>query len=71
MGKVKARQQKLSEKDGSLPYSAKNLVEKIIPFLSSQTIDFLVDYFAVHLAGGMAVPLEQGMPDEAFTDNYP
>ena len=67
-GKVKVRQQKLSEKDGSLPSSAKNLVGKIIPFLSSQTIDFLVDYFAIHLAGGIAVPLEQGMPDEVFLE---
>ena len=35
-------------------------------FRSSQDIDFLVTYMAVHLAGGVAVPLEHGMPDTLF-----
>ncbi len=41
---------------------------KLIPFRASQTIEFLVDYFAIHLAGGIAVPLEKGMPEELFLD---
>lgn len=40
----------------------------VIPFRASQTIDFLVDYFAIHLAGGVAVPLEKGIPDDLFEE---
>ena len=40
----------------------------VIPFRASQTIDFLVDYFAIHLAGGVAVPLENGIPDDLFEE---
>lgn len=36
----------------------------IHPFLSSQSIDFLVEYFAIHLAGAVAVPLEKMMDIE-------
>ena len=39
---------------------------RLMPFRTSQTIDFLVTYFAIHHVGGVAVPLEQGMPDELF-----
>ena len=39
---------------------------RLVPFRSSQTIDFLVTYLAIHQAGGVAVPLEQGMPDDLF-----
>lgn len=34
------------------------------PFVSSQTADFLLTYFAVHVAGGVAVPLEESLSDE-------
>lgn len=37
---------------------------KAIVFRNQQSVDFLVDYFAIHLAGAIAVPLEQGAPDE-------
>ena len=30
---------------------------EVIPFRSSQTIDFLVTYLAIHLAGSVAAPL--------------
>lgn len=40
-----------------------------IPFRTSQSIDFLVEYFAIHVAGGVAVPLDKDMPDEGFL-NY-
>ena len=38
----------------------------IRPFLSSQSIDFLVEYFAIHLAGAVAVPLEKMMDIESY-----
>ena len=40
--------------------------EKIITFLSSQSIDFLITYFAIHLAGSVAAPLEKNTPDSLF-----
>ena len=39
---------------------------RLVPFRASQTIDFIVDYFSVHLAGGVAVPLEADLSDAAF-----
>ena len=39
---------------------------EVVCFCSSQDIDFLVTYMAVHLAGGVAAPLEHGMPDTLF-----
>ena len=35
-------------------------------FRSSQDIDFLITYMAIHLAGGVSAPLEHGMPDALF-----
>lgn len=37
-------------------------------FRSSQDIDFLVTYLATHLAGGVAAPLEHGMPEFLFQE---
>lgn len=39
---------------------------KMIAFRTSQSIDFLVEYFAIHCAGGIAVPLEKSIPEELF-----
>lgn len=36
---------------------------EVIPFRSSQTIDFLVEYFAIHQAGSVAAPLERDTPE--------
>lgn len=36
---------------------------KLIPFPTTQSIDFLVEYFAIHLAGAVAVPLEKTQYD--------
>jgi acyl-CoA synthetase (AMP-forming)/AMP-acid ligase II len=33
-------------------------------FMASQTANFLITYFAVHVAGGVAVPLEETLTDE-------
>lgn len=41
---------------------------KVIPFRSSQTIDFIITYFAVHLAGSVAAPLEKDIPENLFAE---
>ena len=41
---------------------------KVIPFRSSQTIDFLITYFAIHLAGSVAAPLEKDIPENLFAE---
>ena len=38
----------------------------IVCFKTSQDIDFLVHYLAIHKAGAVAVPLEKDIPDEKF-----
>ena len=40
----------------------------VIPFRSSQSIDFLVEYMAIHKAGAAAAPLEHDIPDERFNE---
>lgn len=46
----------------------RNLYSKgeIVALRTSQTIDFLVEYFALHEIGAVAMPLEHYMPDERF-----
>ena len=41
---------------------------EVVCFRSSQDIDFLVTYMAIHLAGGVSAPLEHGMPDALFEE---
>lgn len=41
---------------------------QIIAFRISQTIDFLVTYLAIHLAGSVAAPLEKGMPEGLYRE---
>ena len=41
---------------------------KVIPLRSSQTVDFLVTYLAIHLAGSVAAPLEKDIPDNLFAE---
>lgn len=41
---------------------------EVVCFRSSQDIDFLVTYMAIHLAGGVSAPLEHGMPDTLFEE---
>lgn len=38
-----------------------------IPFRARACIDAVVAYFAIHRAGGVAVPLDKQMPDSAYT----
>lgn len=39
---------------------------QFIPFRASQTADFLIQYFAIHLAGSVAVPLERDIPEGRY-----
>lgn len=39
---------------------------QVIPFRCTQTIDFLISYFAIHMAGSVAAPLERDMPELLF-----
>ena len=39
---------------------------RLVPFRASQSIDFLMEYFSAHLAGGVAVPLEKDLSDVAL-----
>ena len=41
---------------------------EVVCFRSSQNIDFLVTYLAVHLADSVAAPLEHGMPESLFLE---
>ncbi len=40
----------------------------VIPFRSTQSIDFLVEYMAIHKAGAAAAPLEHDISDERFDE---
>lgn len=44
-----------------------SITNNIIILRASQSIDFLIDYFAVHLAGKIIVPLEKDIPAESFS----
>ena len=41
---------------------------QVVVFRSSQTVDFLVTYFAIHLAGSVAAPLERDTPEPLFQE---
>ena len=41
---------------------------KAMVIRASQTIDYLVTYFAIHRAKGVAVPLENSIPEERFRE---
>ena len=41
---------------------------QVIAFRTTQTIDFLVSYLAIHLAGSVAAPLEKGMPEGLYRE---
>ncbi len=41
-------------------------MQRIVAFRASQDIQFLVEYFAIHMAGKVAMPLESDIPDDLF-----
>ena len=49
--------------------SALNVEGLLVPLRATSTIDFLVEYFAIHIVGGVAVPLGASMPQQLF-DQY-
>ncbi len=40
----------------------------VIPFRSTQSTDFLMEYMAIHKAGAAAAPLEHDIPEERFNE---
>ncbi|MBQ3656883.1 MAG: acyl--CoA ligase [Bacteroidales bacterium] len=54
--------QKVLEKTAQVP---KN---EIFVFRASQDLDFLLTYFALHVNGSVAVPLEKDVPEESFQE---
>lgn len=41
---------------------------KVVLFRASQTIDFLVTYFAIHMTGAIAAPMEKDTPQEIIDE---
>ena len=41
---------------------------RVVLFRASQTIDFLVTYFAIHIAGAVAAPIEKDTPQEIIDE---
>ena len=39
---------------------------RMVPLRASSSVQFLAHYLAIHMAGGVAVPLDGGLPHEAF-----
>ncbi len=50
----------------ALKRSAAFVRGRAVPFRATCSISFLVDYFAIHIAGGIAVPLGKDMPEASF-----
>ncbi|MBR5398670.1 MAG: acyl--CoA ligase [Bacteroidales bacterium] len=65
-GGEKITWRELSEK--VLERSASFRKGQVVPFRSSQSIDFLVTYFAIHQAGAVAAPLEKDIPENRFQE---
>ncbi len=53
---------------GYAAYLNNNGVKKgdIVAVVTSQTLDYVVLYLAVHLSGGIIAPLEKGIPDDSI-----
>ena len=54
--------QQVQDKATTLPH------QSVVAFRVSQNIDFLLTYFALHVNGSVAVPLEKDIPDEGFAE---
>ena len=65
-GGEKITWRELSEK--VLERSASFRKGQVVPFRSSQSIDFLVTYFAIHQAVAVAAPLEKDIPENRFQE---
>lgn len=54
--------QRVNEQSHSCDY------QHSVPFRATQTADFLITYLAIHLAEGVAVPLEKDIPEPRYQD---
>ena len=54
--------QMVQQKASTLP------ARQVIAFRTSQTVDFMVTYLAIHLAGSVVAPLEKGMPEGLYSE---
>lgn len=76
---AKSHPAKLVLADGALSHTYASLLETVlrraaamdvkgrgVVFRASQDADFIIRYLAIHEAGGVAVPVEKDIPDEAF-----
>ena len=54
--------QRVQARAATLPHG------EVVAFRGSQTVDFLVTYFAIHLAGSVAAPLERDTPEPLFQE---
>ncbi len=54
--------QRVQARAATLPHG------EVVTFRGSQTVDFLVTYFAIHLAGSVAAPLERDTPEPLFQE---
>ena len=44
-----------------------DLQGRLIPFRAEANVDFMVRYCGIHMAGGVAVPLDKALPNELMT----
>lgn len=67
-GSEKCTYSQLWEKVQSWADTLSKAERNTIPFIASSTIDFLVKYFAIHVAGKVAIPLEKGLSKEKLAE---
>ncbi|WP_311550209.1 class I adenylate-forming enzyme family protein [Prevotella aurantiaca] len=48
--------------------SMENWQGRLVPLIATSTAEFLISYFAIHLAGAVAVPLHKDLPTRKFDD---
>lgn len=54
--------QRVQARAATLPHG------EVVAFRGSQTVEFLVTYFSIHLAGSVAAPLERDTPEPLFQE---
>lgn len=58
--------ERVEERAAQLMASDTPVKGRLLLFRASQTIDFLVEYFAIHWVDAVAVPVEKDLPDASF-----
>lgn len=54
--------------DRAREYAAKYQPQQVVAIRTTQSIDFLVTYFALHVAGAVALPLERDIPQSKMDE---